>query len=546
MVTKKAAPKKKKAVAKKKATSTKSAAATTKATKKTKAASTPISIEAKLARRKLDALKRGIHRISEEDTTPFSVSVVGVGKAGADIITQILQDKVSSSGSSDNSIFNALAVDIGDQDLIQISGLVKQLPAGTANVETIAIDVPERDELFNSLRRMREFLKLEYPRYYWNPNYEPWLPAKTILPKAGEHFRRSTAKALYARSYYDGSREMRNALKRFTENVDQSPGQSVIAVVFGLGGGTGSGIVMDMARHLSNVCFGRRALVVGLAIAPCEGDDAAHQGSHLFPALNELDCMGDEEKNKGVIAVWGDLYRNPFTSGVIIVPQKPVWDACQDLAATHKRVDREVSSFLTRNNGADLWETLRMLNWVGAPPTQHAAARTPYGNQWAHVLGFADIDGKITASEDMASRLGIRSSYTPEFIEVRAADPEDKNIVKAATSLNQAFTPSAEPAITKSVGANPSSVQFVLPCISKLDFDLFFDSREAYDPRDWEEKLTDHSWLLDLGVLLCEPAIRFNGMAGECLWGCACWVVVPYDQIRGPDLEKSIQKAAII
>ncbi len=32
-----------------------------------------------------------------------------------------------------------------------------------------------------------------------------------------------------------------------------------------------------------------------------------------------------------------------------------------------------------------------------------------------------------------------------------------------------------------------------------------------------------------------QPAIRFEGMAGECLWGCACWVVVPYKGIRGPD-----------
>ena len=32
---------------------------------------------------------------------------------------------------------------------------------------------------------------------------------------------------------------------------------------------------------------------------------------------------------------------------------------------------------------------------------------------------------------------------------------------------------------------------------------------------------------------MSEPAIRFDGMAGECLWGCACWVVVPYDQMRG-------------
>ena len=545
MAIKKATPKKKKAIPKNKAATKKSASPKAVATKKSKATTTPISTEAKIARRKIDALKRGIHRISDEDTMPFSVSVVGIGKAGADIITQILKDKLSETGDSSDEVFHALAIDIGDQDLKQIDDLLAKLPEGVADVETVAIEVPERDDLFNSLRRMREFLKLEYPRYYWNPNYEPWLPSKISLPKAGDHFKRSVAKALYARSYYEEPRSMRSVLKRFSEKVDNSPGQSVVSIVYGLGGGTGSGIMVDMVRHLSNICFGRRVLVVGVAIAPCEGDDEAHQGSHIFPAINELDCMGDEEKNKGVIAVWGDLYRNPFTSGVIIVPQKPVWDATQDLKATHERVDREVSSFLTRNKGVDLWETLRMLNWVGAPPTQHAAARTPYGNKWAHVLGFADVEDGITATDDMASRMGIRDSYKPEFIEVRAVDPEDAKITKIAGTLSKAFSSTADPGITPSAGDNPGSVQFILPCISKLDLDLFFDSRDAYDPQTWEEKLTDHAWLLDLGVLLCEPAIRFNGMAGECLWGCACWVVVPYDQIRGPDIKQVIKTGGV-
>ncbi len=42
--------------------------------------------------------------------------------------------------------------------------------------------------------------------------------------------------------------------------------------------------------------------------------------------------------------------------------------------------------------------------------------------------------------------------------------------------------------------------------------------------------------MLDLGVMMSEPAIRFEGMAGECLWGCACWVVVPYEEMRGEKL----------
>ena len=128
-----------------------------------------MTAEEKLARRKLSALQRGIHRIGAEDTTPCSVSVVGIGKTGADVIAQILREKAERQVESDSAPLNVLAVDIGDQDLLQVSELAEKLPGDVANVETVALEVPERDELFNSLRRMREFLKLEYPRYYWNP-----------------------------------------------------------------------------------------------------------------------------------------------------------------------------------------------------------------------------------------------------------------------------------------------------------------------------------------------------------------------------------------
>jgi hypothetical protein len=76
----------------------------------------------------------------------------------------------------------------------------------------------------------------------------------------------------------------------------------------------------------------------------------------------------------------------------------------------------------------------------------------------------------------------------------------------------------------------------IMPGVAKTDLQAFWKSRDSYDKQTWEEKLLLHSWLLDLGVMMSEPAIRFQGMAGECLWGCACWVVVPYDQMRGDAL----------
>ena len=90
-----------------------------------------------------------------------------------------------------------------------------------------------------------------------------------------------------------------------------------------------------------------------------------------------------------------------------------------------------------------------------------------------------------------------------------------------------------------------SYADILLPGVAKTDFDMFWASRDEYDKLDWEGKLLRHSWLLDLGVLMSEPAIRFKGMAGECLWGCACWVVVPYDQMRGDTLPPANRKSIL-
>ena len=85
----------------------------------------------------------------------------------------------------------------------------------------------------------------------------------------------------------------------------------------------------------------------------------------------------------------------------------------------------------------------------------------------------------------------------------------------------------------------------LIPGVAKTDLPIFYEAREAYDKiGSWEEKLLMHSWLLDLGVLLCEQSIRFDNMAGECIWGCACWVIVPHKAIRG-EAEPSVHLPAL-
>ena len=497
------------------------------------------SMTDKLKRRKLDALRRGVHRAGGGEALPVSTHVVGIGKAGAGILAEILRSLQPGAP----KLF-ALAVDIGDRDLTELRAIAAGLPPERAEVEIISLDVPTREALLDVLRQYPEFLTLEYPQHLRRAGFAPWLAPTVELPRAGGHVKRAVAKAIYGAAYYGAPRALQQALRAFAARVDATRSQAVVAVVFGLGGGTGSGIAVDLARHLSNRIFGHRVLVAGIGIAPCGGDPPEHAGGHLFPVLNELDCLGDEGKNKGIVASCGELFRNPFTAGFIMVPQQQAWESTGDLAATQARGNREIASLLTSRGGANLWEMLRLLNWVAAPSTQHSAARTPWGPKWIHVLGFADAAGQpIAAGPSLPRQLGLLPGYRPEFIEARVSDAAGGDVGALASGLEAAFAPDVPPQIVD--GGRAGSVQFILPSLSKMDLRVFYEARATYDAEGQDQRLLDHSLLLDQGVVLSEPSTRLEGMAGASLKGSNGWIAVPLTDLRGEDEEPRRQTDAV-
>ena len=126
------------------------------------------------------------------------------------------------------------------------------------------------------------------------------------------------------------------------QSINDTRLPSIVLIFFSMTGGTGSGIVVDLARHLSNVKLGRRIPVVGVAAMPFSGDEE-HAGGDagLFPTMNELDCMLDEGKNQGVVSVWGDLYRNPFTGGLLALPQEHSWQRLSQYTKTGQPAIRD-------------------------------------------------------------------------------------------------------------------------------------------------------------------------------------------------------------
>ena len=513
--------------------------------------------------------------------SPHCMHAIGIGRTGMVYIEALLRTgEIEDLLTDSRATFAAMVVDIGDQDMGVVTDYANSfkkrlesrgLPIERFQFQAIALPVPPKDEFFEGMNRTREFLKLEYPRYYWNPNFESYVPHKYELPKAGNHFPRAVAKGIYANAYYAGERPMDVALRKFVDQVEKATLPSMVMVCFGMAGGVGSGIVVDLARHLSNVKLGRRIPVIGVGQLSHSGDDPSyHNNATQYTTLNDLDCMLDDDKNAGVTAVWGDLYRSPFTGGFFVVNPEQSWQRLTAYTTTgEKEVRQNFKQMVTNRFVADsfmcfavlehgrvLFRALRPAGFTGAPhETLSAKSRnwTMFNVAKLSHPGVQVLPGEAGSKWDavlaqwiefLPKYDGLKDTFQTDYAEVHVHASRDMN----NELLNKAF----KDQVTKSyLMDSESSIQMfnheffdtltayaniILPGVAKTDLNAFWESQKNYDKLDWETKLNEHAWLIDIGPMLSEPAIRFEGMAGECIWGCACWVVVPYDQLRGDKL----------
>ena len=522
--------------------------------------------------------------------SPHCIHAIGIGKTGAYMVEALLRTgELEDQLEDPRARFTALSVDIGGQDQHELREYAggfgarledRGIPRERAEIRTVALDVPDRPELQTSLNRWREFLKVEYPRYYWNPNYEPWLPADLELPKAGDPFPRAVAKAIYGHYYYGGERTLEKELDQFVASINATKLPSLVLVFFSLSGGTGSGMVVDLVRHLSNAKLGRRIPVIGVAAMPFSADEERAGGTAaIFPAMNELDCMLDPEKNAGVVAVWGDMYRNPFTGGFLALPQEHSFQRLGTYTktgrpevreglrkgVTRKFIDDSFTRFIVQDHGRLLFKIMRPAGFTGG-----AHESKLFGDRTWTIFNSAKLThpGVEVLPGEPRSKwrevctkwigyipqwMGLNEGFQTDYIEAHTVAPRelwnDTLEKKLRETLSRYLLPGEDGTLNTSIGEFfdelTAYTNIVIPGVAKTDMPIFYEARDAYDQIEaWEDKLLMHSWLLDLGVLLCEQSIRFDGMAGECIWGCACWVIVPHDAIRG-EAEPSVNLPAL-
>jgi hypothetical protein len=203
---------------------------------------------------------------------------------------------------------------------------------------------------FPTAEAMFDFINQKYNEYLVGEgakldNFIPWLQSTMAIPPmaGGAGRRRALAKAIYALNYYQLG-IIKNCINIFKEQALSSIITPTIALVYGLGGGTGSGIFFDFVRHLRKV-MGSGIPIIAFVITPCGGDDPPAKGCSSFTAINELSLLLNKDYNQYVINEFGELYRNPLNA-LIYLPLLPAFSKVGNIVTARKEMDDMVVDML--------------------------------------------------------------------------------------------------------------------------------------------------------------------------------------------------------
>ena len=463
------------------------------------------------------------------EQSPQCLHVVGIGRSGAGYVDGLLRTgEVEDLLANPGARVTALVIDVGQDDLYRVEGYAEALserltergiPAERFHFQSIALDMPQGGDLVASLDRAAKASGSK------TSDYKPWLPKDIALPDEGGHLPRAVAKAIYASAYYDGERPLAKALEAFAAHAKGAELPSRAMVCFNLAGGTGSGMAVDLARHLSNELLDGAMPVIGVGQLPHSGD--GDMPASLFASLNELAAMSGDAKVAG-----GDE-KNPFTGGVFIVNTEHSWQRLTAYtktgeAAIRDRIRQEVTNkfaqdsfmrFAVRDAGSALSQVLggsggQSGGWMyfDLAKFTHPGVQVLPGealSKWRKV-----IDQWIDHLDDFS---GLRKDFRTDRADVHVHAPREIGFERLGAKLEQrisdSFLKSGEASNIRIANHEffdylTSYADIVLPGLAQTDLDLFWQAHKAYGKLGAKQQKMCHSWLLERGIVVSEPEAR--------------------------------------
>jgi hypothetical protein len=282
-----------------------------------------------------------------------SVMLIGLGSAGTNIVEEFMTHKKTKELlKSDITRLSLMAVDIADREIRQLQETSvkitedmkkKGIPKERLRLNSQAIKFPTAEAMF-------DFINIKYNEYLKGEgaileNFNPWLSSTRSIPPlaGGAGRRRALAKAVYVLNYYQLG-IMRGFVNSFKEQALSSIITPTVVLIYGLGGGTGSGLFCEFTRHLRKV-LGSSVPIIAFVIAPCGGDDPPAKGTSAFTAMSELSLLLNRDYNEYVSKSYGDIYKNPLNA-LLWLPLMPAYTNAGNIVDARKDIDEMIIEML--------------------------------------------------------------------------------------------------------------------------------------------------------------------------------------------------------
>ena len=291
--------------------------------------------------------------------------LIGLGSAGTNIVETFLKnEKTAQLLENDITRLSLLAIDIADSEIrsLQESHENMQIALAKSGIPKERLRLIAQSVKFPTAEAMFDFINQKYNEYLLSEgakleNFNPWLSSTVAIPPmaGGAGRRRALAKAIYALNYYQLG-IIRSFINTFKEQALSSIISPTVVIAYGLGGGTGSGIFFEFARHLRKM-LGSGVPIIGLVVTPCGGDDPPAKGCSAFVAMNELSLLLNKEYNEAVTKKYGDYYKNPLNA-MIYLPLLPAYSKVGNIISARREMDEMVVDMLYTLMDFDLADLL--------------------------------------------------------------------------------------------------------------------------------------------------------------------------------------------